>query len=74
MERLIEHIKRETKVDDITLTTPLLEKKILDSLQLIQLIAFIESSYGITIKAEDLVPEHFQTVNSMMGLINRSKG
>jgi acyl carrier protein len=43
----------------------LLDSGILDSLALLQLIGFIEEQYGIKIAEVDVVPDNFQTLNSI---------
>ncbi|WP_404783277.1 hypothetical protein [Altericista sp. CCNU0014] len=56
--------QRSLAADDL-----LLEGGIIDSMGFIDLIAFIESEFEIVVEGEDMVPEHFQTVNSIAHLI-----
>jgi len=45
--------------------TPLLESHILDSLSVLKLVLFLEEQFGIVVAAEDLIPEHFETVDAI---------
>ena len=43
-------------------TESLLEKGIIDSVKMLELIAFLEKKYGIKVDDEDLYPENFDTL------------
>jgi len=47
----------------------LLEQGIIDSLGLMKLIDFIEKTFSIKISDEDIVPDNFQSLNSMVKLV-----
>ena len=49
----------------------LLEQGIIDSLGLMKLIAFMEDTFGIKIMDDEIVPENFQSLNSMVTLVER---
>ena len=51
----------------------ILEKKIIDSMALVQLISFIEEQYGISIEDEDLVIENFRSISHIRNFILRKK-
>ena len=38
---------------------------ILDSLALLQFVEFIESEFGIEVVDEDMIPEHFKTIDAV---------
>lgn len=42
-----------------------LEKGIIDSIGVIELVAFIREKYGIKIKVTEIVPENFDTLNNL---------
>ena len=44
--------------------TPLLESHILDSLSVLKLVLFLEEQFGVVVAPEDLIPEHFETVDA----------
>ncbi len=55
-------------------TTSLLETGIIDSLGLLRLVMFIQERFGITVDDTDLVPEHFDSVNSIGAYLRAQTG
>jgi len=51
----------------------LLEQGIIDSLGLIKLITFMENSFGIRIADEEIIPENFQSLNTMARLVEQQQ-
>ncbi|MRR05417.1 MAG: acyl carrier protein [Deltaproteobacteria bacterium] len=49
----------------------LLEQGMIDSLKIIKLIEFMESKFGIKIVDEEIIPENFMSINSMVKFIER---
>lgn len=49
--------------------TALIEQGILDSIELLNLVAFLEERFGIALPAEAFVPEHFETPNAIIALV-----
>lgn len=49
----------------------LLEQGIIDSLGLMKLIAFMEDKFNIKIMDDEIVPENFQSLNSMVTLVEK---
>ncbi|MDH4070929.1 MAG: acyl carrier protein [Ignavibacteria bacterium] len=43
----------------------LLEQGVLDSAAMVELIAFLEGEFGISVARTDMVPENFETVSSI---------
>lgn len=42
----------------------------LDSIEMLQLIAFIESTFGVVVDDSDVRPEHFETVRAVASYID----
>lgn len=55
---------------DLTDDYPLLEKEVVDSLGIFKIISFLESKYDIEIDDEELVPENFETIGRISGLVS----
>ena len=55
--------------DDLGNDTPLLERGILDSLGILNLVSFIEDEWGVTVEDEELIPEHFGSISRIAQLI-----
>ncbi|MGO9376870.1 MAG: acyl carrier protein [Syntrophobacteraceae bacterium] len=49
----------------------LLERGLIDSLGMMKLIVFIEETSGITVNDEEIIPDNFQTLNSMVKFIEQ---
>jgi len=52
----------------------LLESGILDSLGVLDLVAFIEKEFCISVADEELVPENFQTIDRLVAFIQGKAG
>lgn len=52
----------------------LLERGILDSLGLVKLLAFLEQEFRIVLPDEEVVPDHFETISSIVALVNARSG
>jgi acyl carrier protein len=59
----------EGKPEDLADDTPLIERGILDSLGIWNLVSFIEEEFGVTVDDEELIPEHFGTIALITSLI-----
>ena len=58
------------KMDD-----SLLEKRVIDSAGMLELVSFLEKQYGIAIGRTDIVPENFETIQSISKLVDaKSQG
>ena len=49
----------------------LLEQRIIDSMGILKLVVFIEKTNGIKVMDEDVIPENFQSLNSMVKLVEQ---
>jgi acyl carrier protein len=54
--------------------TALLEKGILDSLGVLDVVSFLESEFSMTICDEELVPENFQTLRTLSSFVLKKNG
>ena len=71
--RLIDYFKEkvDTLVDSETL---LLEEKVIDSMGVLELVAFLEAAYGIEFTDDDLTVDNFKTIGSISELILSKAG
>lgn len=49
----------------------LLEAGLLTSFTMVQLLAFIQDRFSVTIEDEDLVPENFETIDAITNLLQK---
>jgi acyl carrier protein len=53
----------------------LLEKGVIDSTGVLELVAFIEEKYGITVEDEELIPENLDSIRNIIDFIwRKTKG
>lgn len=74
MQRLKKIISELHPELELTPDTRLIEDGILDSLDLVTLVTDINDAYKISIGAEDLTPENFDTMGDISALIVRRGG
>ena len=53
--------------------TKLIESGIVDSLSLLKLVLFVEQQFSVTVSADELVPENFQTVDTICSYLRAKK-
>ena len=49
----------------------LLERGIIDSTGVLEIVLFLEEEFGIAIKASEMLPENFDSVDNMVRFVNR---
>jgi len=54
---------------DLTVDTNLLTEHVIDSLGIFVLITFLEEHYGVSIDADDVLIEHFETIGAISRLV-----
>lgn len=52
-------------------TDPLLESGIVDSLGVLDLVAFVEKEFAILVVDEELLPENFQSIDRLAAFVRR---
>ena len=51
-----------------------LEEGIVDSTGVLELVMFVEETYGVAVKDEEIVPENFDSVGQLAAYISRKMG
>jgi acyl carrier protein len=72
-DTILEYVKEEYLEDEdeeIGYNTPLISGGIVDSFSMVSLKKFLETKYSISIPDEKASPEAFDTVNSIVELVN----
>ncbi|HSR97946.1 MAG TPA: acyl carrier protein [Kofleriaceae bacterium] len=46
-----------------------LDRGVIDSTGVLELVTFVEDEYGITVADEEIVPANFDTVNALAGFV-----
>ncbi len=74
---LVRMVNRDVSLDPavaIDLDTDLLMTGLVDSLGVVEIVAWLEERLGIEIEPADIVLEHFQTVSLMLAYVERRLG
>ena len=67
---IAEELRSDGRSGDITDEYPLLERQVLDSLGIFNLVGYLESEFGVEVLDEDLVPANFGTVADIARFVN----
>jgi len=51
-----------------------LENGIIDSMNVLELVVFVEENFGITVDDQEVVPENFDSVSSLAGYVRKKAG
>lgn len=71
MEKLIK-ILSEVRPDlDFETETQLVDSGVLDSFDMVSIVAAISETYGVDIKGKDLTPANFNSAKAILELINK---
>jgi acyl carrier protein/D-alanine--poly(phosphoribitol) ligase subunit 2 len=71
---VLNYVRKEYLEDgdeDITYDTPLISSGYVDSFSMVSLLVFLENKFRIKIPPEKATPEAFDTVNSIVALVNQ---
>jgi acyl carrier protein len=68
---LLDEVAADLGKESLDPDEDLLEQGIIDSLGIMNLIAFLEKAFGIEVVDEEIVPENFQSLNSMVKFVEQ---
>ena len=71
MEQLLEILSGLHPEVDFENTEDLVDDGILDSLDIVTLVTEIDAEFGVTIPAEEIIPENFNSAKALFELIER---
>ena len=71
MEKVIELLSELHPEIDFSAEESLIDDGILDSLDIVSLVADIDTEFGITVPAEEIVPENFNSAEALWALIEK---
>lgn len=70
---IIQELDWDASTGELTNDYPLIDRHVLDSLGIFQLVSFIESEFGVEVRDEELVPENFGTISSIAKLVGSKR-
>lgn len=71
MEQLLEILSSLHSDVNFETATDLIDEGILDSLDIVTLVTEINAVFDVTVPAEEIVPENFNSADALMALIHR---
>jgi acyl carrier protein len=70
VDGLLWQVPRQSLTEDYSL----LENDLLDSLDMLRLVSFLEEEFGLRFADDDFVPENFETIGGMVQLVEQRRG
>ena len=74
LEYVIDEYVDEDDDEEVKCDTPLISSGIVDSFSMVSLKVFLEKKYQIKLPDDEATPEAFDTVNSIIALVNKHLG
>lgn len=71
MEKLLEILSELHPEVDFETAQGLIDEQILDSFDIVTIVAEIDSEYDVAIPAEELVPENFNSAKALYALVEK---
>ena len=71
---ILENFLFDQNKGDLENDASFLDEGIIDSTGMLELVAFIEETYGIHVEDEELIPENLDSVNNAVSFIEKKLG
>lgn len=71
---LAENFILSEQVDQLNASESFLEKGIIDSTGVLELVFFVEDQFGIQIDTSEVLPENFDSINNLSAYIRTKQG
>jgi acyl carrier protein len=71
MEKIIEILTELHPDVDFSTADALIDDGILDSLDIVSLVAAIDTEFGVAVPAEEIIPENFNSAQALFDMITR---
>ena len=66
---ILDELDWDGPAHELTDDYPLIDRDVIDSLGIFQIISFLESDWEIEVADEDLVPDHFASIGAIARLV-----
>jgi len=73
-EFILSEFGEDTQLQALTADDDLIQEGIVDSMGVLQIVNFIEQTYGSQVADDEITVENFRTINSIAGLIAQKIG
>ena len=68
---LVEDVFYDQDLKDLGPDDSLLARGLLDSMSILKTVTFCEEQFGVTIPDEEVLPDHFESVRAIAGLVEK---
>jgi methoxymalonate biosynthesis acyl carrier protein len=68
---IVQDILYDRHLPDLGPEDALLESELLDSIAIMQIVAYCEQLFEVEIPEEELLPEHFENIRAIGGIVER---
>ena len=68
------NFRYKTDTNEISIDKSLLDSGLIDSAGILELVTFIESQFNVEVTDEDIIPDHFETINHIVSFVNGKQG
>jgi acyl carrier protein len=59
--------------DNLKAEDSLLEKGVIDSTGVLEVVAFLDEQFGVTVQDDELVPANFESIQKLAAFVNRKR-
>ncbi len=66
---IIDELKWEGDPRELSADASLIERHVIDSLGIVQMLSFLESEFGIRVPDEEVVPDNFESISRLTHLV-----
>jgi acyl carrier protein len=73
-EFIRDEIHAGDSLDAIPSDQDLLASELIDSLGIVQLVSFLDTTFGVAVADDELTPENFQTIDAIVGFVEQRGG
>ena len=74
IKQYLEQNRATADAGDFADDESLLEAGVIDSMTMVDLISFLESTFSIQIDEDDMIPENFDSVNAIVEYVTSKQG
>ena len=71
---IVSELTQGRGIDSVAPDEDLLASGIVDSHGVMEMVAFLEQRYGVSVTDDDLTPENFQSLSSIEAFVARKRG
>lgn len=73
MNELLDILTRIRPEADFNISTDFVGDGLLDSFDIVALVADLDAAYGISIPGSEITPEHFRNAEAILGLVSKCR-